>query len=109
MAGIIITEENFDSEVLHSDLPVLVDFWAEWCPPCKMLSPVIDDIAARFEGRLKVGKINVDEQGLLAAQYSVVNIPTLLLFKDGQAQPPLIGYRPAEEIESFLDPFVKKA
>ena len=77
-----ITQQNFDAEVLGSTVPVLVDFWASWCGPCRMLSPVVDELAEQYDGKVKFGKINVDEQPRLAMNYSVESIPTLLLFKD---------------------------
>ncbi len=83
-AEVTVTVENFDTEVLQSDIPVLVDFWAEWCMPCKMIAPALEEIAEEFKGRLKVAKIDVDSQGDLAQRYNVVSIPTLLLFKGGE-------------------------
>ena len=87
MAEITITAENFEAEVLKSDIPVLVDFWATWCGPCQMIGPVISEIAEEYAGKIKVGKVNVDEQMALAMQYQVASIPTLILFKrrSGQA------------------------
>lgn len=92
MAEVILTKENFESEVLNSDIPVLVDFWATWCGPCMMLSPVIAEIAEEFDGKIKVGKVNVDEQNELAMQYRVASIPTLLLFKNGQLADTSVGF-----------------
>lgn len=102
MAEITITEANFEKEVLKSDLPVLVDFWADWCGPCKMLSPIIADIAKEYEGKVKVGKINIDEEQELAMKYRVASIPTLVLFKDGQAVNRLVGAVPKSQIEAML-------
>ena len=85
MADIIeLTDSTFESEILRSDLPAIVDFWAEWCMPCKMLGPIIDEIAKEFTGKIKIGKINVDENTKIATNLTVMNIPTLLFFKDGQ-------------------------
>jgi len=102
MAEVILTKENFETEVLKSDIPVLVDFWATWCGPCMMLSPVIAELAEELEGKVKVGKVNVDEQGELAMQYRVASIPTLLLFKDGQLTKTSVGFMPKNDIiETF--------
>ncbi|MFA6505754.1 MAG: thioredoxin, partial [Treponemataceae bacterium] len=81
-AEINLTSANFETEVIKSSIPVLVDFWAEWCMPCKMIAPTIDQLATDFAGRLKVGKVNVDQENELAAQHNIVSIPTLLVFKD---------------------------
>ena len=83
MSVVTITKENFEAEVVKSDKPVLVDFWASWCGPCKMLSPVVDEVAEQSDGSFKVGKINVDDQGELARQFRVMSIPTLIVFKNG--------------------------
>lgn len=85
------TEDNFDSEVLNSSQPVLVDFWAEWCGPCKMIAPLIDAVAAETEGTAKVGKINIDAAGDLAQKYGVQSIPTILYFKDGEEKDRIVG------------------
>ena len=96
MAELKITKNNFEAEVLRSGLPVLLDFWAVWCPPCKMLSPVIQEIADEYEGRAKVGKINVDEEPELAAMFRVENIPTVVVMRDGKMAESAVGYRPKE-------------
>lgn len=98
MAEVILTKNNFESEVLNSDIPVLVDFWASWCGPCMMLSPVIAELAEEFEGKIKVGKVNVDEENELAMQYRVASIPTLLLFKNGQLANTSVGFMPKNAI-----------
>ena len=98
----IITKDNFESEVTNSSIPVLVDFWADWCGPCRMLAPVIDELAGEYEGRVKVGKVNVDEQPQLAAQFGVASIPTLILFRDGKATATSVGVRPKAQIEAML-------
>ncbi|MBQ1544924.1 MAG: thioredoxin [Clostridia bacterium] len=102
MAEVIITKENFEAEVLQSDLPVLVDFWATWCGPCKMLSPVIAEIAEEMAGTLKVGKCNVDEQPELAAMFGIRSIPALIKFQDGKAEKGTLGYMPKEQVLEFL-------
>ena len=102
MSEVVITKDNFQAEVLDSDIPVLVDFWATWCGPCRMLSPVIDEIAKEHEGTLKVGKVNVDEQPELANSFRVSAIPTVILFKDGQVVDSFMGYRDKASVEEFL-------
>lgn len=102
MAEVILTKENFESEVLNSDIPVLVDFWATWCGPCMMLSPIIAEIAEELSGKVKVGKVNVDEQQALAMQYQIASIPTLLLFKNGKLEKTSVGFMPKNEIIESL-------
>ncbi|MBQ7499323.1 MAG: thioredoxin [Clostridia bacterium] len=103
MAEITITGANFRQEVLDSDLPVLIDLWAAWCGPCKMLSPIISDIADEYEGRIKVGKINVDDEPDLAAQFRVMNIPMVVIVKDKKVVETSIGYKPKEQIAEMID------
>lgn len=102
MAEVKITVSNFESEVLCSDQPVLVDFYADWCGPCRMLAPVLEEIAREYEGGVKVGKVNVDEQMELAQKFGVSSIPLLVVFKDGQPVAKSLGYRPKEEIVNLL-------
>ena len=97
-----ITTDNFESEVLESDVPVVVDFWAEWCMPCKMIAPVLEELADEYDGKVKVGKLNVDEQADLAAQYNIISIPTLLLFKDGEVAEQHVGAAPRDKLEAFF-------
>lgn len=104
--AIAITKETFEREVLHSEIPVLVDFWASWCGPCQMLSPIIDALSQEYEGRFKIGKINVDEQSELAANYAVVSIPTLLIFKDGKMEERLVGVRSQDDLAELLDQYL---
>ncbi len=101
MAAITITESNFEEEVLKSDKPVLLDFWASWCGPCRMLSPVVEEIA-ESNTSIKVGKVNVDEEGGLAQQFKVMSIPTLLFFKDGQLVNQSVGVQPKAAIEKMI-------
>jgi thioredoxin 1 len=98
-----LTQENFATEVLQSNSPVLVDFWAEWCGPCKMIAPVLDELAEEYLGRAKVGKVNIDEQQGLAAEYGVRAIPTLLVFKQGQVADQLVGARSKRDLKASLD------
>lgn len=102
MSEITITEENFDDEVLSAEKPVLIDFWATWCGPCKMIAPVIGKIAEEHSDKIKVGKVNVDEQFSLAHTYGVTSIPTLIFFEDGEEKKRLIGFRTKEELEEEL-------
>ena len=103
MAELNITSLNFENEVLNSDKPVLLDFYADWCVPCKMLAPVVHEIAEENAGTLKVGKINVDEQMELAMRFQVSSIPMLVVFKDGKAVAKSVGYRPKAEIAALVE------
>lgn len=95
-----LTDQNFDKEVLKSELPVLVDFYADWCGPCQMMGPVIEEIAKELEGKVKVGKLNVDENQQTAGQYGVMSIPTLIFFKEGKVSKTIVGFRSKEDILS---------
>lgn len=101
MSIVTITKDNFQEEVLNAKQPALVDFWAAWCGPCRMLSPVVDEIAAE-NASVKVCKVNIDEESAIAAEYGVMSIPTLILFRDGQVANKSIGVVPKSEIEEML-------
>jgi thioredoxin 1 len=94
-----VSDATFDQEVLRSEQPVLVDFWAVWCGPCKAIAPIVDSVAAAFAGKLKVTKVNVDENGATPSRYGIRGIPALLFFKDGQVVDQVVGYKPQHEIE----------
>ena len=100
---ITITKTNFEAEVLKSDKLVLVDFWAPWCGPCRMLAPILAEIAEEKGDAVNVGKVNVDEEPELAAQYGIIGIPTILLFKDGKVVATSVGFKPKPELEAFLN------
>lgn len=97
-----VTDANFDQEVLQSEQPVLVDFWAAWCGPCKALAPIVDSVAATYAGKLKVAKVNVDQNGATPSRYNVRGIPALFLFKGGKVVEQIVGYRPQHEIEEKI-------
>jgi len=97
-----VTTDNFKDEVLQSDVPVLLDFWAEWCMPCKMIAPILDEMSNEYDGKLKIGKLNVDEQGDIAAEYNIVSIPTLLLFDKGEVVNQQVGAVPRPKIEEIV-------
>src|SRR5882762_6586211 len=98
-----LTDSNFDQEVLKSPTPVLVDFWAEWCGPCKMVAPILDELASEYDGKVKIGKVNIDDFQGLATEYGIRAIPTLLLFKDGQVADQIVGLRSKRDFKSKLD------
>ncbi len=101
-----VTQDNFENDVLGADVPVLVDFWATWCQPCKMIAPIVDDIAAEYEGQVKVGKLDADEHQEILMRYGIMGIPTLMLFKDGEPAARITGYRPKEQILKEITPHI---
>ena len=98
MSLLQLSEKNFEQEVVKSNIPVLVDFWAEWCGPCRMIGPIVDELAKEYTGKIKVGKVNVDEAQSLAVRFNVMSIPTLIFFKNGEAVDQIIGAMPKEEL-----------
>lgn len=102
MAELKITRENFENEVMKSNIPVLIDFWAPWCGPCRMMGPIIEQLAEECEGKAKVGKVNVDEEGELSQAFGVMSIPTIVLVKDGKVVKQAVGARPKAEVEAML-------
>ena len=103
MGLINLTDKNFNEEVMDCKIPVLVDFWAEWCGPCRMTGPVIEELALDYEGKVKVGKVNVDENQQTASKYSVMSIPTILLFKNKEIVKTMVGYQTKENFKKQID------
>jgi thioredoxin 1 len=101
-----VTDANFDADVLKSDKPVLIDFWATWCGPCRAIAPIVDELATEYQGKVKVGKMDVDRNSATPMRYGVRGIPTLLVFKDGQVKEQIVGYVPKEQIQKALDKHV---
>lgn len=97
------TDATFSQDVLKSEKPVLLDFWAEWCGPCKMLAPILDELATEYDGRVRIGKVNIDEHQELAAQYGIRSIPTLLLFHQGQVADQIVGLRSKRDLKASFD------
>ena len=102
----VLTDTSFDQEVLKSGVPVLVDFWAEWCGPCKMLGPLLEELAGEYTGRVKVAKVNIDEHQKVASDYGIRAIPTLLLFKNGEVAEQIVGLRSKRDLKASLDKVV---
>ena len=103
MSETLLTDQNFSAEVLKSKIPVLVDFWAEWCGPCRMLGPVVEKIAKDYAGKLKVGKLNVDENPEVPGQFGIQGIPTIMIFKNGEMVKRIVGFQPEDRIKGEID------
>jgi thioredoxin 1 len=101
--AVVVTDSNFNDEVVNSPTPVLLDFWAEWCGPCRMIGPVVEEIAEQFEGKIKVGKVNVDENQKTAAEYGIRSIPTLLIFKNGALVNQMVGAQPKNKLVEAIN------
>ena len=99
-----VTDDSFEQEVLQSDTPIVLDLWAEWCAPCKRIAPILDDIAAEYDGQLKVAKLDVDNNPVTPPKYGILSIPTLLVFKDGQPVERIVGYMPKERLMDKIKP-----
>lgn len=102
MAEITITKENFEAEVLSSDIPVVVDFWAVWCGPCKMIAPILSEIASENEGKIKIGKVNVEQQRELAIKYRIASIPTIMVFRNGEPAETAVGFMTKDKLTEAL-------
>ena len=98
-----LTQENFAKEVLQSPQPILVDFWAEWCGPCKALAPILDELAQEYEGKIRIGKVNIDDHQSLAAEYGIHSIPTLLMFRQGQVADQIVGLRSKRDLKASFE------
>ena len=102
----IVTLDNFEKEVMQAETPVVVDFWASWCGPCRMVAPIIEELAREYSGKAKVGKVNVDEEAELAVKYGIVSIPTVLIFKNGEVMEKLVGAQSQDEYEDAVDKYI---
>jgi thioredoxin 1 len=103
----VITNLNFEQEVINSTVPVLVDFWASWCGPCRAVAPIMEELSVEYDGKVKIGKVNVDEQGELSSRYRIMSIPTIMLFKNGQMAEKIIGARSKAEFTGILNKNIK--
>lgn len=103
MSDMVLTDANFEEEVIKSDLPVLVDFFATWCGPCKMMAPVLEDLAKEYAGKIKIGKLDVDQNQNTSSQYGIMSIPSLLFFKAGKVVSSLVGFRPKEALVAEIN------
>ena len=107
--ALTFTDENFEAEVLRSEQPVLVDFWAEWCGPCKVVGPVVDELAGEYAGRAKIGKVDIDSNKALAERYGIMSIPTLAIFANGEVRATIVGAQPKGRLAERLDQFLVNA
>jgi thioredoxin 1 len=98
-----VTDQNFESEVIKADTPTLVDFWAPWCGPCRMVAPIVEELAGEYEGRVKFVKLNTDENPAVSGRYGIRSIPTLLVFKDGEVKGQIVGFRPKKDLKDRLE------
>lgn len=105
---VVVTDNDFESQVIKSDVPVVVDFWAPWCPPCRQIAPILEELATEYDGKLKIAKVNIDEDGRYAGKYGIQAIPTLLVFKDGELVDTLMGARPKSAFRTAFDQVVSK-
>lgn len=103
MSEVTLTDQNFETEVLKSEMPVLVDFWAPWCAPCRMVGPVVEELSEEYQGKIKVGKLNVDENQQIAQRYGIMSIPTLAVFKNGEVVEQILGAQPKEAIANAMN------
>ena len=101
-----VTKDSFENEVLQSEIPVVVDFWASWCGPCKLIAPVLDKIADKYENKLKICKVDVDQEGVISAEHMVMSIPTLIFFKDGAVVNKLVGVKNFDELSAVVDKII---
>ncbi|HEX4754465.1 MAG TPA: thioredoxin [Candidatus Dormibacteraeota bacterium] len=100
---VVVTDTNFKQEVLDSDVPVLVDFWASWCSPCKMIAPIVEELSAEYDGRVKVAKVDVDANPITPGMFGIMSIPTLMVFRGGKAEERIVGYQPKQSLKAKLD------
>jgi thioredoxin 1 len=107
MSVMHFTDGNFKSEVLDSATPVLVDFWATWCGPCRMVAPVVEELSVEYAGKVKVGKVDVDENSKVATQYGIMSIPTIMIFKNGKVMEQVVGALSKGQLKSMIDPYIK--
>ena len=106
---VTVTDSNFQAEVIDSDVPVLVDFWASWCSPCKMIAPIVEELASEYEGKVKVAKVDVDANPATPGMFGIMSIPTLMIFRGGKAEERIVGYQPKNSLKAKIDAVVAAA